>query len=243
MKNATPKALKVLVINLESAVDRFQTISKHLSSLEIDYEIVLATRPSEFTLQEDYGITSTAVAVWQSHVACFKIISDSNIPHLVLEDDAELRVSKEEILEFCRDMEENELDMIQIGFLSLNIIDRTSIITRNIYNWFIRNSLFARVFESIGFKEVSRAKEQNWRLRLPAKYIVNDIKYGAHAYLISPKLSRVFLKLNSPTFLSTDDFFVSLSKMKSFRLARLKTSLVKQNGSTSSFVKRFGTDE
>ena len=244
MANFSPN-LDVFVISLPSATDRLSLISCHLDLLGLKFEVVRGYVPEDLNTPKISNITPTTNAVWHSHRACAKLVADNYKPALILEDDAGLRVKKDDLLKMLEDMEEYDLDLIQVGFLTLNIFDGISVLARNLYSFFVRNTIFANFFWIFGLKEVQRSKRQFWRKKIPPQYVVNDIRYGGQAYFISPRFASVVLELNRPTFLSVDDFFVSLSKMKSFRMVRLKHSRARQIGNLSSFSggKRFGLDE
>ena len=237
--------LDIFVISLPNATNRLSLISGHLDLLGLKFDVVRGYVPEDLNTPKISNITPTTDAVWHSHRACAKLVADNYNPALILEDDAGLRVNKDGLLKMLEDMEEYDLDLIQVGFLTLNIFDGISILARNLYSFFIRNTIFANFFWIFGLKEVQRSKRQFWRKKIPPQYVVNDIRYGGQAYFISPRFASVVLELNSPTFLSVDDFFVSLSKMKSFRMVRLKHSKARQIGNLSSFSgrKRFGLDE
>jgi hypothetical protein len=62
----------------------------------------------------------------------------------------------------------------------------------------------------------------------PKGIIESDSLPGAHFYLVSRKFAREVISLNNPQYLSIDDFFSALSKMRSFRMGRMRKSLVSQ---------------
>jgi GR25 family glycosyltransferase involved in LPS biosynthesis len=193
----------------------------------------------------DSKVQLSSISLTLKHFHAYSIIADTYDSALILEDDAVLEVKVEVLIKMLEDMKENDLDLIQVGFLTLNVFDGISIASRNLYNFFVRNTIFVNIFRMFGLREAERSKKQFWRKKIPSKYVVNDIRYGGHAYFISPRFASAVLELNSPSFLSLDDFFVSLSKMKSFRMVRLKHSRARQLGNLSSFSgsKRFGLDE
>ena len=242
--NSEP-GLNVFVISLPNATERLSLISAHLDSLGLSFQVVWGYLPADLNTPKISNITPTTDAVWHSHRACAKLVADNDKPALILEDDSALGVKKEDLLKMLKDMEVYDLDLIQVGFLKLNFFDGISILARNLYNFFVRNTIFANFFMTFGLREVERSKRQFWRKKIPSQYVVNDIRYGGQAYFISPRFASVILALNSPTFLSLDEFFVSLSKMKSFKMVRLKHSRASQISNLSSFFgsKRFGLDE
>jgi GR25 family glycosyltransferase involved in LPS biosynthesis len=231
-----------LVINVDTNTKRRLEISSVLESRNIEFNFVSASIPTSF-LPEIGRMVPLAIAVWKSHTSCFEIAQSSRTYTLILEDDAQLHFTKRQLMEFQADMVRHDLDFLQIGFLKLHIFDSLSIIARNIYSAFIRNGLFTSLFSVLGLLEATRAKNQKWRRSLPKSYILNDIRYGAHCYLISPKFAETITLLNSPTFLSIDEFFISLSRMKSFKMARLSKSLCDQSETSWSDEIRFGIDK
>jgi GR25 family glycosyltransferase involved in LPS biosynthesis len=163
----------------------------------------------------------------------------SSSPTLVLEDDAILNFDISQIEFFSSIMTEHEIDFLQVGYLKINLAEGALIELKNWYSFFTRTAIAASFFNLFGFKEVGRAKGQIWRGYLPKNFIVNDVRFGAHCYLITPKFASKILALNSPAFLPADDFYVALSRAKSFKMIRLRRSLSQQDASISSFSKRF----
>ena len=140
-------------------------------------------------------------------------------------------------------MQKYEIDFLQIGYLRINGFEYFTILMRNFYNFFVTRGLFVEFFSVLGFAEVKRVKNQKWLRGIPNNYVLNDIRYGAHCYVVSPSFSAKMLNLNNPPFLAADDFYVALSKMKSFKMFRLSKSLSKQDFYKSSFDKRYGIEE
>ena len=230
---------QTLVINVKSNLRRRQKVASHLEQKNISFIFVPAVEPfTTISVANDY-LTDTAKAVWLSHLKCLKASVSNSKPTLILEDDVLLRIDATSIKTLSDAITKFEIDFIQIGYLKINLADRVSILLRNFYGFFTRHALAANVFGLFGFKEVSRAKDQVWRNSLPKDFIVNDVRYGAHCYLVSPSFAGKMITLNDPPFLAADDFYVALSRMKSFKMIRLKKSQCSQDGSKSSFNKRF----
>jgi GR25 family glycosyltransferase involved in LPS biosynthesis len=228
-----------LVINVHARTDRRVSISQHLVDKGVKFEIVRAVEPEEPSSAEKLFLTDTAKAVWLSHQKCLKIAAIKEAPTLILEDDAVLKMTLPQIEALSSIMSVHGIDFIQLGYLNINVAETVSIKLRNTYGFFTRNAIASGLFRVFGFKEVGRAKKQTWRTELPKNFVVNDVRYGAHCYLVSPKFASQILALNSPAFLPADDFYVALSRAKSFKMIRLKESLCQQDGSESSFSKRF----
>jgi hypothetical protein len=162
---------------------------------------------------------------------------------LILEDDAIIEFDGAYLARVILNMRTYDIDFLQLGYLKLNGFEYCSILIRNLYSFFVSRGLFAQLFSWLGLAEVRRVKNQKWLRLIPRNYVLNDIRYGAHCYVVSPSFSRKVLKLNDPPFLAADDLYVSLSKMKSFKMFRLSKSLSRQGSYVSSFVKRYGIEE
>ena len=230
---------QTLVINVKSRNDRRGSISSRLEAKGMLFKIIQAVEPRKFSYIETQFLNETAGAVWLSHRKCLEAAALNNTPTLILEDDAILDFEVSQIESISAIMNSQGIDFVQIGYLKINLAESVSIKLRNLYGFFTRNALAADFFKLFGFKEVGRAKNQSWRTSLPTSFIVNDIRFGAHCYLVSPKFAGQILTLNSPAFLPADDFYVALSRAKSFKMIRLRKSFSQQDGSASSFSKRF----
>ena len=228
-----------LVINVHSNTVRRRNISSRLQQRNITFDFVQAVEPLNPKLDSTEYLTDIAKAVWLSHRKCLEVAASESRPTLIMEDDAILNFDVTTINRLSDALTDFEIAFIQIGYLRINLAEGVSIMLRNFYGYFTRNALAANLFGLFGFLEVSRAKDQIWRNSLPKDFIVNDVRYGAHCYLVSPKFASKMLALNDPPFLPADDFYVALSRAKSFKMIRIKKSLCEQDGSQSSFRKRF----
>jgi GR25 family glycosyltransferase involved in LPS biosynthesis len=223
-------------------VKRRLVISEMLGLAGIEFRIIQAVTTDAVNLPNLGNMNLTAVAVWQSHLNCLKDSVKNEAYTLILEDDATIGFDSRYLTEAISIMHEHKIDFLQIGYLGINVFQFFSILMRNLYNFFVSRGLFAQFFSRFGLDEVKRAKNQKWLRHIPKSYVLNDIRYGAHCYVVSPSFSAAMVKLNNPPFLATDDFYVSLSKMKSFKMFRLSKSLSRQGHYISSFNKRYGIE-
>jgi GR25 family glycosyltransferase involved in LPS biosynthesis len=231
--------IRTLVINVSSNIARRDSMSERLLQKGISYTFVEAIESKDITLTDSRFLTSTAEAVWKSHLKCLSIAAEYSSPTLILEDDAVLYFDEKSLREMVDTMLSKNLDFIQLGYLGINLAERLSIKVRNLYSFFTRNAFLSTFFTVFGFKEVQRARSQSWRKMLPPNFVVNDVRFGAHCYLVTPQFAKKILLLNSPAFLPADDFFVSLSRAKAFKMIRLKKSCSAQDNSPSAFSTRF----
>jgi GR25 family glycosyltransferase involved in LPS biosynthesis len=232
-----------LVINLDSDVDRKRVISERLRASGIQFEIVQAVTTETLTLPNPGNMNLMAVAVWQSHLKCLRESSESGLFTLILEDDAVIGFDNAFLIKTVNVMSKYQIDFLQVGYLRINGFEYFSILARNVYNFFVSKGLFSQLFSLVGLGEVKRVRNQKWLKDIPRNFVLNDIRYGAHCYIVAPTFSRKIQELNNPPFLAADDFYVSLGKMKSFKMFRLRKSLSKQGMYLSNFIKRYGIEE
>jgi len=98
--------MKVLVINLASAIDRFNFQKKQLTKLELEFEILRAKNIDSITpnIYKKYfydwqrPMRKTEVACYFSHKAAWEFVIKKNEPLLIIEDDALLAKDIKEIL-------------------------------------------------------------------------------------------------------------------------------------------------
>jgi hypothetical protein len=65
-------------------------------------------------------------------------------------------------------------------------------------------------------------------LATPKGFVIDDCQPGAHFYLVRRSFCLSISALNDPQFLSIDDFFTALSRMRTFKMLRVKKNLVIQ---------------
>ena len=122
-----------------------------------------------------------------------------------------------------------EFDLIQIGFLKPGLDTRIKILFSNmealVFRALGRICKYSK-FAQLQFGNRMRVKAYS---NIPKGFVIDDFQPGAHCYLISKRFACLILNLNEPQFLSIDDFYIALSKMRSFSIIRLRKSIVSQN--------------
>ena len=112
--------MKIYIINLPSANERRQFQQKQLSKLGLDYEILKATSIHDIS-DETYAkhckdwqrpLRNTEVACYFSHRSAWEKIIETNMPALILEDDALLSKRTSEILNSINSL--SNADLIQL---------------------------------------------------------------------------------------------------------------------------------
>jgi GR25 family glycosyltransferase involved in LPS biosynthesis len=225
------------VISLPSAIDRRKQSEMQLISVEFSFVDAVDGR-SNRELGNRY-VNGLIDAIWQSHKKVYSEFLETNEDYcLVLEDDFKVKNWNKLSRELMKVIQFNP-DLAQVGWLSTGLDIRL----QRIYEGLIYKTarfvtylthLSPKLNRSVASKmRVSRAA------KVPSSSIPDSFLPGAHAYLVSREFAKHALNLNKPTFLSADDFLMSISKMRSFNTMRLRKSLVSQFGVTSVGKNRF----
>lgn len=181
-------------------------------------------------------LTKPAVAAcWESHCKTLREFLKTKSDYaLILEDD--FRIDSRDIHELLRESMNSSLDFIQIGFLNTTLKESIYVRIENLYDRIIR--IFGHIERKVTSSSVSRKVLVRERVGLSRKFVLCDVRPGAHAYLVNRLAAQYLLQVNYPTFLSTDDLYMALGPMRAIRMARLRTSSVGQIKSQSSINPR-----
>jgi hypothetical protein len=183
-------------------------------------------------------VAKVIAATWQSHQKAMKMFLESSEEYaLIMEDDFVL--SNRWALDRMQLSHTLGADFLQVGFLITNSIDRIQITLNSIFDGFLKvlhklSDLFGFIRNRLGKKLLIR--EQSG---IPFQIVCNDIRPGAHAYIVSRAFAQAALQINSPEFLSADAVYMSMGWMRSFKLLRFRRSLIAQSNSESSITERF----
>jgi GR25 family glycosyltransferase involved in LPS biosynthesis len=186
-------------------------------------------------------VTPVIAATWQSHQkAMHEFLESSEEYALIMEDDFVLtRRWRPELLHLCVSL---KADFLQVGFLITNSVDRIQISLNGIFDFLLKvlrrmTTLPGFIGNRVGDKLLIR--EQSG---IPFMIVCNDVRPGAHAYIVSRAFAEAALQINTPEFLSADAVYMSMGWMRSFKLLRFRRSLIGQSNSDSSITKRFLND-
>jgi hypothetical protein len=131
------------------------------------------------------------------------------------------------------------IDFVQFGFLKVSRWESLDILVSNLKDRFVR-LLVMMIKKSIpGFTKLGSKTLVREVYELSSQFVPADIRPGGHCYLISRKMAEAIQVLNNPVIFSADELFISISKMRAFKMVRLRTSTVKQSDSQSSVSQRF----
>lgn len=227
----------VLVISLESEDHRrFKVIEQFDST---GFLFVNAVNGKTNKNMGNRFVTPPIDAIWNSHKKAYReFLSTKKSYCLILEDDFVIW-SQDAIWQKIGILTRIKPDLVQLGWLQTGMDIRLQRIYEGFTYLLIRilNRLFGNFQQyanTLGCKlRPSRANA------LPSLVIPDSFLPGAHGYLISRKFAAAVLELNNPTFLSADDFLISISRMRSFNSMRFRKSLIGQRGTSHVDSERF----
>jgi len=229
----------IYIINLDYASERLQNSFDQISLFSFQALRVPAIYAKNIKDCDMKYVSPGVAAIWKSHIKAIETFLESNEEFAVITEDDFVITDIGLFRKSKQVFSDNELDLLQVGFLTTGI---DVFLKKFVENHQYR--LFRLVSKIAGFVPFLETKIQN-RMRLldvrrfDKSLIPFSFLPGAHCYIISRRLATEILNMNSPQFLSTDDFFTALARMRSFNIARLKTSAVSQSQLPSQVGKRF----
>ena len=217
------------VINLDSEIIRWNSVESEAEIIEIKPIRVPAINAKLLKQPNQDLVTPGVKAAWQSHLTAIRIFLESKSENgLIMEDDFHIE-NASKFLNLIKDPKLKEFDLIQIGFLKPGLDTRIKILFSNmealVFRALGRICKYSK-FAQLQFGNRMRVKAYS---NIPKGFVIDDFQPGAHCYLISKRFACLILNLNEPQFLSIDDFYIALSKMRSFSIIRLRKSIVSQN--------------
>lgn len=222
------EAIQIFVINLDAQEDRWNNCVQQQQRFGLNLKRVSAVTPEQLSRETTHYVTNGVRAVWESHMECLRLLINSGSKcALIMEDDFVIHNHKR-LLKYIRDSKVLQFDLVQLGFLKPGLDTRVKVLIANIETSIFRFvALISQPPFSLHGKTSERLRVREAR-QLPPGFTADDFQPGAHCYLISRNLADAVLNLNNPQFLSIDDFFTSLSQMRSFKSMRVRRSLVGQ---------------
>lgn len=232
-----PPSLHVCVINLEKDIEKKQKCE--IALRDIEFKFISGIDGANLSLSSSSLVTAPIEAIWQSHKSALKdfLLTDKTFC-LVLEDDFQIGnylLLEKRIRQIC----ESQLDLVQIGWLTTGLDIRFQRFYEGFIYFLFRNLANASRFNKNLHSKLSLKMRPKRASSVPKFAIPDSFLPGAHAYVVSRKFAEHILLLNSPTFLATDDFYMAISKMRSFSTCRARKSLVAQNGISGVGTNRF----
>ena len=176
------------------------------------------------------------LACVRSHYLTYeKFLASANDFALILEDDFEISKAKR-VKEILEGNQFAQFDLLQIGFLNHGIFNKIRWTFEEIEKLIFRSvSFLSNIIGNHSLRSRLRVREA---AETPKGFTMSSFFPGTHSYIVSRSMAMSLLA-NTSTNLSADEYFIALSKMRSFRMARTSRSTVTQDGSVPSIENRF----
>jgi hypothetical protein len=128
--------------------------------------------------------------------------------------------------------EYTEYDFVQLGFLQMGLRHRIDLVAHKCEQFIIKAFLLVlKLFPQNNLQNRLRLRRS---VGLPTGFFPDDIRSGAHSYIVNRHFAETILKLNNPAFLTIDSLYGSLTWNHHFRMIRASRSWVGQTNSASS---------
>lgn len=231
--------LHLYIINVETDDARKKSAQDEAVSLGIQSSLVSAVTPKEIVNPDELYVSEGVHAVWLSHMKAMNIFLKTKEEFAIISEDDFKIIDRAKLLKKLTLCVNSNFDYVQFGYLRPGIDTRINIYSTNIQQlgfkflcYFSKSPLLRKI---INFDRM-RIREADG---LPAGLVLSNSQPGAHFYLVSRKFAEAIQGLNSPQFLSIDDFYSSLAKMRAFKMVRVRKSLVGQKDFPSWSGSRF----
>lgn len=232
-------SLGFYVINVASQYSRRLSAENEARKFHLVPIFVPAVTPGESKQTRSRFVSPGVRAVWESHMKALQTFLHSDEEFAIIAEDDFQFVDVKTLKDILSSQKTYDYDFIQLGYLQPGIDTRIAVIITNWQQKIFR--MVARV-TNFSFMENSRARSR-MRVRdaqnLPKGMVAYNAQPGAHFYLISRRFAELIPLLNDPQFLSIDDFYSSLARMRSFKMSRTRKSLVSQKDFESWSGNRF----
>lgn len=226
------------MINLEQRTDRWDSVIREAREHKLELTRVNAILAESIDKSECIFMPSGVVATWKSHQAAFSQFLSTSESHCIIFEDDFIIPRMTQLLSQVLEDGYDSFDFVQVGFLITNKLEFLDLKFQNLFD--ILKKLLAQNFLRIGFmKSLGDRLTISEQIGIPFDLVMNDIRAGGHAYIISRKFAEAGLKMNAPVFFSTDGVFMALGKSRNFKMARFRKSRIGQTNSPSSVTKRF----
>lgn len=227
--------MDVFVVNLKSREDRRFHALKESKKYELSVKFVEAVESGSIDPANLGFLTAPALACWKSHLKAFNLVANSkNHMCLILEDDFEFK-DFHKIQRILRNIDLKDWDIIQIGFLTHDFKEWISIKLQNLE--FLLFALIARLSTKIWLENEGLNKKLRVRRakNVPLSFVPDDLRAGAHAYIIGEKCARdMIMEHSEQRVLTSDGLLIATNWTKPYKTLRLRKSLVRQISSKSS---------
>ena len=230
--------LTAYVINLAHRTDRWHDVECQRSSIGVSIIRVEAVDQDLEELSDLSFATKGVAATWLSHQkAAAEFLKTDAEYAMILEDDfLLLRKFKVPSIELLTNL---RADFVQLGYLRVTPWESLDVTISNIRDRVLRVIQWITKSRWGSTNKYQKRLLIQERVGVPPDLVPVDIRPGGHCYVISRRMGQAMQELNNPIIFSADELFVSISKMRAFRMFRMRKSLASQSDSLTSVNSRF----
>jgi GR25 family glycosyltransferase involved in LPS biosynthesis len=233
--------MKAYVINLSDRTDRWDSVLAQTDSLGFEIVRVEAVKMSDIDPKIERYAAPGVAATWASHKLAMELFLNTDEEFaLILEDDFLLTNRWQEFsLKLDGFLKALHIDFLQLGYLVTSPLDRGFFLLSQVWDLTLKIMNRARripLISKLDFFNKFLILEQS---RVPWALVPNLIRPGGQSYVVSRNFAEAAKFMNSPTFNTTDGYFLSLGDMRTFRMFRTRESVIHQSSSETSVKQRF----
>lgn len=218
--------IHLYVINLDRDVDRWNSVLNESSHGFLETHRVKAIDAHDLSSPDFVALG--VHAAWLSHMKAMNTFLESDSDFAIIaEDDFHIK-RPSDLLSYIKVLSNLDWDMVQFGFLKPGIDTRIKLLIARVDNLLFNYlGILSQVpgFTNSKFSSRMRVRQS---LATPRGFVIDDCQPGAHFYLVTRSFCQSISTLNDPQFLSIDDFYTALSRMRTFKMLRVKRNLVTQ---------------
>jgi GR25 family glycosyltransferase involved in LPS biosynthesis len=222
---------------MRSRADRWQEVLKQRNKIDFEIVRIFAVEHDLIDAKTEVFATLPIISIWKSHQTAMQHFLKSKDSHaIILEDDFNLSDNLNLLLKQINLSE--DMDFVQLGYLYTSPVQYFSVKTMNFINSILRLLGLLAKLNFIGARFLQDKKLIQDNKNLPFILVPNDIRAGAHAYVISRRFALASQCFNSPVHLSTDGLYMALGWTRTFRMYRMRKNFIKQSKLFSSVTDR-----
>jgi GR25 family glycosyltransferase involved in LPS biosynthesis len=230
--------MRAYVINLNDRGDRWNSVLSQQDLLGLEIVRVEAVSKLQITASEEPFVAPGVSATWKSHQKAMQIFLDSDEEFGLIMEDGFL-IKRNFNRHFARIRKYDDFDFIQLGILKPSSTSGIALLTSNARDIFLKIVCKITVSKYLQHNPTLNRVLIHEQQGVPFFLVCSDVRAGGQAYLVSRNFATAAQKMNQPAFLSSDGVYMSIGGMRSFRMFRLRKSLVKQTNSPTSVESRF----
>ena len=216
----------IYIINLARRPDRLSSVVSEISRTILSSTRVEATDAREFTESRSVFISNAAYACGLSHKAALRafLAADSDYG-IIVEDDLIIK-SVKKVENAFEEAAVHQLDLLQVGFIRAGLSDNFDLFVANSTSVFCK--IVNRCFAKIGIASIQRLRFQR-NQSLGFNLVPDDIRAGAHCYLISKRLAKELVLIIENSNNTFDGLLMSIGLNRKYRVARYLDSAASQS--------------